>query len=109
MNDLNLTKEEEDFLSYASAKEGLYCNGCERCTKTCQKHLPIPDVMRAYMYAFGYGEMKKAKQEIVELGISENPCTNCSVCTASCIKGFNVPGKLADILPISTVPDDFLA
>lgn len=109
MNNLDLTEDEEDFLSYAYSKEGLYCNGCQHCTETCRKHLPISDMMRAYMYAYGYEEMKKAKQEIASLGISENPCTDCSICTAKCLKGFNLPEKLADISRITMVPDDFLA
>lgn len=109
MNNLSLTKDEEEFLSFAYSQEGLYCNGCQQCTNTCKKHLPIPDMMRAFMYAYGYGEMNKAKQEIASLGISENPCIDCSICTASCIKGFNIPGKVADISRITTVPDEFLA
>ncbi len=109
MNNLDFTKEEEAFLSYAATREGLYCNGCEQCTETCREHLPIPEVMRAYMYVYGYGEMRKAKQEVVELGMSENPCTNCTVCTVRCPKGFNVPAKMADVLQISNVPDRFLA
>jgi uncharacterized protein len=109
MENLALTKEETDFLSYASGKEGLYCNGCQKCIGECRKHLPIPDMMRAYMYAYGYGETKKAKEELALPGMKENPCTNCTDCTVQCIKGFDIPGKLEDISRISTVPDDFLA
>ncbi|MEX0981275.1 MAG: aldo/keto reductase [Bacteroidales bacterium] len=109
MNNLSLTKNEEEFLAFANSQEGLYCNGCQQCINTCNKRLPIPDMMRAYMYAYGYGEMNKAKQEFAGTGISENPCTDCSICTASCIKGFNIPEKLADISRITTIPADFLA
>ncbi|RQW08667.1 hypothetical protein EH222_05370 [candidate division KSB1 bacterium] len=74
-------------------------------------NLPVVSfgIMRAYMYAYGYGETKKARQEIVELCIAENPCTNCPVCTVECTKGFNVLAKMADILQISKVPNRFLA
>ncbi len=108
MNDLSLTKEENEFLSYASNMQGIYCNGCQECTRACKKGLPIPDMMRAYMYAYGYGETIKAKQELVSLGINNNPCTDCDECTVKCIKGFNVPEKLADITRINQVPDEFL-
>lgn len=108
MNDLSLTKEENEFLSYASNIQGIYCNGCQECTRACKKGLPIPDMMRAYMYAYGYGETIKAKQELVSLGINKNPCTDCDECTVKCIKGFNVPEKLADITRINQVPDEFL-
>jgi predicted aldo/keto reductase-like oxidoreductase len=108
MNDLSLTKEENEFLSYASNMQGIYCNGCQECTRACKKGLPIPDMMRAYMYAYGYGETIKAKHELVSLGINNNPCTDCDECTVKCIKGFNVPEKLADITRINQVPDEFL-
>ncbi|MFO7886012.1 MAG: aldo/keto reductase, partial [Desulfobacteraceae bacterium] len=73
MANLDFSKEEQDFLSYASLKEGLYCNGCRKCTKECRKNLPIPEMMRAYMYAYGYGETKKAKQELAALNTENNP------------------------------------
>ncbi len=109
MDNLKITKDEKSFLSFASLQQGLYCNGCQECTRSCPKGLPIPDMMRAYMYAYGYGEMNKAKQEIVSLGVKGNPCADCSYCTVKCIKGFNIPEKLADISRITEVPDEFLA
>lgn len=108
MENLDLTTEEENFLSAATLQQGLYCNGCRKCVNGCRKNLPIPDMMRAYMYAYGYGEMNKAKQELTALGIGDNPCANCTGCTVSCVKGFNIPQKMADISRLTKVPDDFL-
>ncbi|MFP4620501.1 MAG: aldo/keto reductase [Bacteroidales bacterium] len=108
MNNLEITEEEEGFLYAASLEQGLYCNGCNECTKSCRKDIPIPEMMRAYMYAYGYREVKKAKDELVANGIEGNPCTDCSVCTVKCIKGFNVPQKVADITRLTKVSDDFL-
>ena len=108
MNNMKLNREEKDFLSFASSKEGLYCNGCGQCVWSCRKKLAIPDMMRAYMYAYGYGETQKAKQTITEMGILGNPCEDCSYCTVQCKKGFNVASKLTDICRIANVPDDFL-
>ena len=108
MANLDMTKEEENFISAASMIEGLYCNGCQECIKYCPKNLPINDLMRTYMYAYGYGDMKKAKQELDRLGINNNPCIDCSTCTVKCIKGFNIRKKITDITRISDVPDDFL-
>ncbi|MCF8335750.1 MAG: aldo/keto reductase, partial [Bacteroidales bacterium] len=59
MNDLTLNDKEKDFLLYASSLEGLYCDGCKQCTENCRKGLPVPDMMRAYMYAHGYRETMK--------------------------------------------------
>ena len=65
-------------------------------------------MMRAYMYPYGYREMKKARDVLVDHQIEANPCQDCSVCTVRCVKGFNVPQKLADISRIVDMPDDFL-
>lgn len=108
MNELELNQEEKDFLYAASFEEGLYCNGCQQCTETCRKQLPIPDMMRAYMYAYGYREVKKAKDELIAHGIEDNPCADCTDCTVKCKKGFQVPRKIADITRVAQVPDDFL-
>jgi ferredoxin len=108
MEDLKLTPEEEHFLYAARNEEGLYCNGCETCLSTCRKNIPIPEMMRAYMYAYGYREMKKAKETLAEYKITENPCTDCSFCTAQCKKGFNLSKKITDITRLSKMPDDFL-
>jgi predicted aldo/keto reductase-like oxidoreductase len=108
MNDLNLTREEEDFLYAASFKEGLYCDGCRQCIKQCPKNLPIPDMMRAYMYAHGYSRPRQAKETLFEAGITADPCKDCRVCTVNCPKGFNVSGKIADISRVTQVPDDLL-
>jgi predicted aldo/keto reductase-like oxidoreductase len=108
MEDLKLTPEEEHFLYAARNEEGLYCNGCETCLSTCRKNIPIPEMMRAYMYAYGYREMKKAKETLAEYKITENPCTDCSFCIAQCKKGFNLSKKITDITRLSKMPDDFL-
>src|SRR6056297_432881 len=108
MKDLNLTPEEEHFLYAARNEEGLYCNGCETCVNSCKKNIPIPEMMRAYMYAYGYKEMKKAKDTLQEHGVHNNPCADCLVCTARCKKGFNIRQKIADITRLKHTPDDFL-
>ena len=108
MRDLQLTPEEEHFLYAARSEEGLYCNGCETCVNTCKKTIPIPEMMRAYMYAYGYKEMKKAKETLKEHGVYENPCSDCLICTAQCKKGFDISRKIADITRLNHTPDDFL-
>ena len=108
MKTVNLTPEEENFIESASLEQGMYCNGCEECVKSCSKNPPIPEMMRAYMYAYGYKEMKMAKDVLVENGVQESPCVDCNICTARCVKGFNVNQKLNDISRIAKIHDDFL-
>ena len=60
------------------------------------------------MYAYGYREMKKAREVLVDYGVNDNPCQDCSTCTVRCVKGFHVKEKLADISRIANMPEDFL-
>ncbi len=108
MRDISISDDELKSLQLAASETGLYCQGCESCIAGCQKNLPIPDLMRAYMYAYGYSEMGKAHRTVTEANVSENPCTGCRVCTAHCAKGFNLAEKIARITRISSVPEDFL-
>jgi succinate dehydrogenase/fumarate reductase-like Fe-S protein len=64
--------------------------------------------MRSYMYAYGYGEMQKARETLDEYGVQENPCAGCTGCTVKCTKGFPVAERIADISRIKNVPFDFL-
>ena len=108
MQDINLTPSEKEFLYAASMEKGLYCNACGECVGSCRKGLPIPEMMRAYMYAYGYREMKKAREVLDEQQIQDDPCADCTLCTASCVKGFDVRGKLADITRMGQIPHEFL-
>jgi hypothetical protein len=76
---------------------------------SCPQKLPVPDLMRAYMYAYGYASPSMAKDLLGNLGISGNPCTGCEVCNVSCSRSFNVKEKIADISRLVNVPSVFLA
>lgn len=107
--DLTLNDAEKQDLLVAQADNGLYCTGCSRCLEGCPKNLPVPDLMRAYMYAYGYSNPRMAYSLLGELGMKENPCGDCSVCQVNCTKNFNVREKIADISRIVNVPADFLS
>ena len=107
--DLTLNDAEKQDLLVAQADNGLYCTGCSRCLEGCPKNLPVPDLMRAYMYAYGYSSPRMAYSLLGELGMKENPCGDCSVCQVNCTKNFNVREKIADISRIVNVPADFLS
>ena len=107
--DLTLTEEEQSSLSLGAMEEGLYCQGCEQCTVGCRRQLPIPDIMRAYMYAYGYGNKEMAHELLTAARISENPCRNCSACSVRCPKGFVVAEKISDISRLVNIPVEFLS
>ena len=88
--------------------ELLYCQNCEKCVKECSKHLPIPTIMRAYMYNYGYKQALLSKETLMELALNNDVCSDCSSCTVKCPSGFKVADKIAAITPIVNVPSHFL-
>jgi len=109
--DLKLTPQEiQDLkLGQTANLSGLYCQGCQRCLPQCPKSLPIPDMMRAYMYAYGYRNLQAAHELVAELNLPDNPCEGCDTCSVSCAFRFNVREKLVDINRLKAVPGDFFA
>ncbi len=107
--DLTFTDEEKQLLAAASAGETLYCDGCAECIDQCPHGLPIPDLMRAYMYTYGYRETRKARDLLDELQVTPETCASCDTCTVTCNKGFAVAEKINDIMRLRNVPHEFLA
>ena len=105
--DITLSEEEKNELALAT-RDTLYCDGCARCVAQCKKSLPIPDLMRAYMYTYGYRETRKARDLIDELAITTDACATCDECTVTCVKDFAVAEKITDIIRLSEVPQEFL-
>lgn len=107
--DITLTDSEKNDLIAAIPETGLYCTGCLRCMSTCSAKLPVHDLMRAYMYAYGYSNTSLAHSLLKELGTGENPCKDCTACNVVCTKNFNIKQKIADISRLVNVPADFLS
>ena len=97
-----------EYLADLQKCEMLYCQNCGKCVDTCSKHLPIPTIMRAYMYNYGYKHPSLSKDTLMELALSGNECSDCSSCSVKCPSGFNVANKIAAITPIVNVPSHFL-
>lgn len=109
MKDLSLSQQEQKDLELAMHEPGMFCKGCKTCLDQCPKKLPIPDLMRSYMYNYGYSYPAKAYKTVASLNVSDNPCEGCDECTVICPNGFKVREKVADIARIRTVPKEFLA
>jgi aryl-alcohol dehydrogenase-like predicted oxidoreductase len=109
MTDITLSSAEKEDLLAAEADQGLYCNACSNCLPGCRTGLPIPEIMRAYMYAYGYGNLPMASELLSQSAVETDPCTGCDVCTAECVKGFNLRNKISDITRLKNVPYDLLA
>ncbi|KPK87740.1 MAG: hypothetical protein AMS27_01650 [Bacteroides sp. SM23_62_1] len=108
LTDITLTGEEINSLELASSEIGLYCQGCKKCLPACKKSLPVPDIMRAYMYAYGYGHMEKAYSTLTEYDVPVNPCADCTACTVQCSKNFPVVERISKITRLRNVPQDFI-
>ena len=108
MENLNMTDSEMNDLKRDSLTTGLFCQGCGQCIKDCREELPIPDLMRAYMYTYGYRQPALAHSLLTSLELSKNVCNDCDSCQVVCMNGWNVVEKIRDIIRLKDVPSSFL-
>jgi predicted aldo/keto reductase-like oxidoreductase len=109
MEDLALTPQETADLEPPMEKTGLFCPQCEGCRGHCREGLDVPTLMRSYMYAYGYKNLALAKDTLDSVDLPGTPCSSCESCTLSCTMGFDVREKIAAIVRLRDVPEDFLA
>ncbi len=94
MEDLTLTDAEREDLKKATSVSGLYCQACGQCLKQCSAQLPVPDLMRACMYAYGYRQPALAKSLLASLALPPRVCEDCPSCSVRCLNGWNVGEKI---------------
>ena len=110
-----INDQEKKYLAGLQNEELMYCVNCRKCVAQCPEQLPIPDLMRAYMYNFGYKAPRLSKAELLsnyELGImnyDKAPCSSCNTCSVTCTEKFDVRKKIASIVRLANVPDEFLS
>jgi uncharacterized protein len=109
MEDLNLNDSEKKDLQKDASLPGSYCQGCGECLGQCLKGLPVPDLMRAYMYVYDYRQLGMARDLVVSMDLPSRVCEGCSECPVKCSVGFNVSGKIRDIIRVREIPPEFLA
>ena len=108
LEDITLNDQEKKDINIAQAEKGLYCSTCNNCVPGCRLNLPIPDLMRAYMYAYGYASPGLAFNLLTDLSTGDNPCKTCDICSSTCSKNFNIKEKITDISRLVNVPSDFI-
>jgi predicted aldo/keto reductase-like oxidoreductase len=110
MGDIELTDPEKKELAMEASLPGLYCQGCRECLGQCQARLPIPDLMRAYMYVYDYRNLDMARDLVVSLGLPSGVCgEECTRCPVRCSVGFDVREKIRDIVRVREIPPEFIA
>ena len=108
MDDLTLTDAEKKDLQKEASIPGLYCQGCRQCLGQCPERLPIPDMMRAYMYAYGYRNLALAQDLIFSLNLPATVCGGCLNCPVKCLSGFNVSAKIRDVVRLRDIPSELI-
>ena len=109
MKDMALSRSEKETLRRAALQPGLYCQGCGSCLTQCVKQLPIPDLMRAYMYVYGYRNLTAAQDLLFSLSLPSNLCGDCSSCPVKCLNQWNVSDRVQNIVRLREVPAEFIA
>ena len=109
MKDLALTKAERENLRRATLLSGLYCQGCGQCVSQCAYQLPIPDLMRAYMYIYGYRNLVAAQDLLFSLNLPAEICGDCTSCPVKCLNRWNVSDRIQNVVRLREVPPDFIA
>lgn len=108
MEDLSLTVAELNDLKKDTSYSGLFCQGCNQCLKNCSAGLPIPDLMRAYMYTYGYKQPVLAHNLLTSLELPQEVCNDCNSCKVECQNGWKVDEKILDIIRLKEIPLDFI-
>jgi len=109
LKDLTLSAAERDQLRTASVDAGLYCQGCGGCTGQCAQGLPIPDLMRAHMYLYGYRNLVAAQDLVLSLALPRDVCGDCVACPVACANGWNLKNRVRDVVRLRDVPASFVA
>lgn len=108
MAGLELTPAERLDLNEQPGVAGLYCQQCGRCRPQCPAALPIPDLMRSYMYAYGYRNPGLAHDVLAQLDLPGDPCADCATCDVRCVKGFPVRERVRDVARLRGAPRELL-
>jgi uncharacterized protein len=109
LQDITISDDERNSLQALKEKPGLYCYGCGQCLAQCPENLPVPDMMRAFMYAYGYKNANKAKRVVDQLSLSSELCNHCQTCKVNCMAGFDIKEKVRDIARLKDIPIGFLS
>jgi len=91
-------EEERDLsLGEQAGLAGLYCQQCARCLPQCPEAVPVPTLMRGYMYAVGHQEPRHARHVLRAWAPSDIACTRCDQCRVRCALGFDVRARALDV------------
>jgi predicted aldo/keto reductase-like oxidoreductase len=96
-------------LQRLASEAGLFCQGCGVCMESCRQKLPLPDLMRAYMYLYGYRNMTAARELVLDLDLPSELCGECLSCPVRCPQGFPISDRVQDVARLREVPVGIIA
>jgi aryl-alcohol dehydrogenase-like predicted oxidoreductase len=91
------TDRDERLLSGQLASiSSTYCRMCGSCGGTCERGIPVPDVLRFLTYAEGYGQFALARERFLEMprSVRDIRCRDCASCSVTCAYGVAVRDRL---------------
>ena len=107
-----LSADEKNYLASLDSKNMLFCQRCGKCDKECAEGLPVKEIMRAYMYAYGYRNAGLSKEALSELRLADagSMCKSCNgSCRVKCTLDYNVAERIAAVTPVLNTPDILLS
>ncbi len=89
--------DEKILAAHLESIRPIYCRMCGQCDGTCQKGLPVADVLRYLTYADGYGQFELGRENFATLNSehAEVRCGDCSDCTVACPHGVQVRHRMS--------------
>jgi hypothetical protein len=84
-----------DLNRHAENLQGAYCRGvagCTGCQNQCPMGVEICEINRCLGYAYGYGDLRLARENYAQLPASNrvDRCGDCGECQVKCVNGLNL-------------------
>lgn len=96
---LDLMPEEKKFLEDRGVKLAMatVCRRCGTCVASCPRGVDIPELLRAQMYAFNYGNPLQARDTLEAIAAARGikACGDCDTCVAVCANRVNIGRRIA--------------
>jgi uncharacterized protein len=91
------SQDEKVLAAHLETIKPVYCRMCGQCDGTCQKGLPVADVLRYLTYADGYGQFELGRENFSALQPEHAAvrCGDCNDCTVACPHGVRVRHRIA--------------
>jgi hypothetical protein len=96
MSEPYLERDEKLLTAQLASIAPRYCRMCGSCGGTCDKGVPVPDVLRFLTYAEGYGQFALARERFLEMPqrVRDVRCSDCASCSFRCAYGVAVRDNL---------------